>query len=63
MTAPAGIADRAWTRALEYAHTNAIEIADAQSFADSYAAMVEDRMNEIRYPDVADPTPEEFYYS
>lgn len=63
MTAPAGIADFAWIRAIEYAQTVPTEILDAQSFADSYAAMVEDRMYEIRFPDVADPTPEEFFYS
>lgn len=63
MTSPAGIADRAWVRAHEYAQTIPIEITDPQSFADSYAAMVEDRMNEVRYPDLADPTPEEFFYS
>lgn len=63
MTAPAGIADLAWTRAIEYAQTAPTEIPDPQSFADSYAAMVEDRVNELRYPDLADPTPEEFFYS
>ena len=63
MTIPAGIADLAWLRALEYAQTVPVEISDPETFADAYAAMIEDRAYEIHYPDLADPTPEEFFYS
>lgn len=63
MTTPAGIADRAWSRAIEYAHRMPAEIPDPECFADAYTVMIEDRINEFHYPDVADPTPEEFFYS
>ena len=54
----ASISDR-WQGAYSYALTNS-EIDDAAAFADEFAAYIEDRMHEIRYPDVPLPTPEEY---
>lgn len=53
------IADRSWTAAHAYALAHS-EIVDATAFADEFTAYIEDRMHEIRYPDLPLPTPEEY---
>lgn len=49
-----------WHEAFSYAKSSGLSRASAQDFADHYAAYIEDRTNEIRYPDLPLPTPSEF---
>lgn len=48
-----------WQGAYSYALAHP-EIDDAAAFADEFTAYIEDRMHEIRYPDLPLPTPEEY---
>lgn len=49
----------AWTRAHDFAAENSLCVTPEQ-FADEYEALIEDLSNELRYPDLPDPTPAEF---
>lgn len=54
------ISERAWASGLAYASSRPVIGADPVAFADEYAAFIEDRMYELRYPDLPLPTPEDY---
>ncbi len=66
MTETATMTDRlelARIRAHAFAAEQGSDEAAAESFAGEYVALLEDRLHEIRYPDVPLPTPEEVWFA
>ncbi|KDA07195.1 hypothetical protein DC31_00325 [Microbacterium sp. CH12i] len=49
--------------ALSFAKDQGSSPTAAEAFADDYVCVLEDRAHEVRYPDLADPTPEEVWFS
>ncbi|MBG0716867.1 hypothetical protein G3N18_02035 [Microbacterium sp. 2C] len=49
----------AWDRAHDFATQHPLCVTPEQ-FADEYQAAIDDLRNELRYPDLPDPTPAEF---
>lgn len=50
-------------RAVNFARAKGLSEIAAEEFASEYAAVLEDRAHEQRYPDVPLPTPEEVWFS
>lgn len=49
-----------WHQAFAWARRADLADQDARAFADEYAAYIEDRQSEVRYPDLPLPTPSEY---
>jgi hypothetical protein len=63
MTETVDHVERGRVQALDFAKAQGLSPTDAEEFSFDYAAMIEDRLHELRYPDVPLPTPEEVWYS
>lgn len=53
-------AEAAWSRA--HAHALSEGIDNPEAFADDYAAMIDERQHETRYPDEPPPSPADFLW-
>lgn len=63
MTETVDHVERGRVQALAFAKAQELSPTDAEEVSFDYAAMIEDRLHELRYPDVPLPTPEEVWYS